>query len=350
MLTSVELQNFRNYSNNFIEFNNKITVITGKNASGKTNILEAIFTSLFTKSFRASDIELITNTESFFRLKTTIDSIPVILHYTTTPKNKKTLKVNAQLSSLRKNIGKFPVVLFEPNTILLFSLTSTYRRRYLDMLLYQLDARYVEHSITYYKTLKQRNTWLRSKKIAGIQADPDEQIYIYNIQLATAGAYITKKRKELLNRIKPLLLQFYEEVSGTKKKIDINFNNSNVSDEDLLDKIQQSWFNDRATGRTLLGPHREDFSINFSNKPISTYASRGELRSVLLALKFAELDFFTQNSSNTPLLLLDDVFSELDESRQKKLIKMSDKFQTIITATHLPSNIKSNFQLLELPL
>jgi DNA replication and repair protein RecF len=350
MLSQVELTNFRNYQNKTIDFTNTTTVITGKNAIGKTNIIEAIFTSLFTKSFRAADSELITTSKDFFRIKTTISKTPIILHYTTSPKPTKTLKINSQKTTLRKSIGTYPVILFEPNTILLFSLSPSYRRKYLDTILYQLDSYYVEHAITYNKTLKQRNTWLRAKKIAGVQAKSDEQIFIYNIQLSTSGSYITKRRQELLRDLEPYIQTYYQEIAKETKNITIDFRSSNSSEEDLLKKIESNWLNDTAVGRTLIGPHREDFIILFHNQSILSHASRGEVRSVLLALKFAELQLFHKISKNPPLLLLDDVFSELDEYRQKMLINQTIKFQSIITATHLPKNIIKNFQLIELPI
>lgn len=348
MLSKIELTNFRNYSDKVIEFNDKNTIITGRNGIGKTNILEAIFTNLFTKSFRSSDKDLIKTKEDYFRIQTTINKTPIILHYTTNPKNKKTLKVNYGLSTLRKNIGQFPVILFEPNTIMLFSNNPSYRRKYLDILLYQLDSKYIENAIIYNKTLKQRNTWLRIKKQQGIKADPNEQIFIYNIQLATSGAYLTSRRQRFLKQIEPYIQKYYLDISKENKSISTSFIASNNSEQDLLEKIQTSWYQDISAGRTLVGSHREDFNFSFDNQPITDFASRGELRTVLLALKFSELELFRDISKNPPILLLDDVFSELDENRQKLLLNQDSEFQTIITSTHLPYNIKHNYQHIEL--
>jgi DNA replication and repair protein RecF len=348
MLTQIELTNFRNYSNKLIEFNNKTTIITGKNAIGKTNILEAIFTNLFTKSFRTQDKDLININNDYFRLQSIINKTPINLHYTTLPKPTKTLKIHTQKSTLKNIIGRFPVAIFEPNTILLFALNSSYRRKYLDILLYQLDQQYIQNAIIYNKTIKQRNSWLRTKKIQGIKPPPNEQINIYDIQLATSGAYLTKSRANLLKKILPLLQENYIDIASEDKNIEINFIKSNTSEEDLHSQMQLNWKQDIAAGRTLIGPHREDFSFSFNGKPVDSFASRGELRSVLLALKFSELELFKEVSKNSPLLLLDDVFSELDESRQRKLINHNLEYQTIITATHLPNNIKADFQHIEL--
>ncbi len=347
MLESVALTNFRNYSDKTIQLTEPTTIITGKNAIGKTNILESIFVGLFTKSFRAHDSQLIQNSKEYFRIELKFPKNTLAYHYTVQPKPKKTIKHNTKLTTLRQSIGTFPVVLFEPNSILLFSLSPSLRRKYLDTLLYQLDKKYVEHSIVYKRTLRQRNALLKRNKQSGKYMPADEQIYIYNIQLATSGAYITKRRGEFIAQITPLIQDFYNTISSGKKNIQTEFIYSNVSEEDLLNKIQNNWSVDSSVGLTLIGPHREDFVVLFNNEPVKNYASRGEIRSLLLAFKFAELTLF-KDSKEPPILLLDDVFSELDEQRQKLLIKNTSSYQTIITSTDIPRNVIKEFQHIEL--
>jgi len=347
MLNSINLTNFRNYSDKTIQLTHSSAIITGRNAIGKTNILESIFVGLFTKSFRAHDSQLIQNNTNYFRVELKFPKNTLAYHYTIQPKPKKTIKHNNKITTLKKNIGTFPVVLFEPNSILLFSLSPSTRRKYLDTLLYQLDPTYVQNSIIYNKTLRQRNALLKKYKQSGIKPKINEQINIYNIQLATAGSYITKKRRELLTKITPLIQEFYTSVSSDNKHIQTEFIASNVSEEDLLEKIQSNWHIDSLVGLTLIGPHREDFVVLFNNDQVKNFASRGEIRSLLLAFKFTELELFNQ-SKEPPILLLDDVFSELDENRQKLLIKNTNKYQTIITSTNIPSNVIKDFQHIEL--
>ncbi len=347
MLESVKLTNFRNYPEKTVSFTHPTTIITGKNAIGKTNILESIYVGLFTKSFRAHDNQLISTNNDFFRIELSFYKNQLLYYYTLIPKRKKTIKHNNKIITLKESIGKYPVVLFEPNSILLFSLSPSIRRKYFDTLLYQLDPEYVQNSITYNKTLRQRNALLKKYKQLGVKPKLDEQMSIYNIQLAAAGAYITRKRSEFLKKITPSLQEFYTKVSLDNKKIQTKFIASNTSEEDLLEKIQSNWGIDSSVGLTLIGPHREDFVVLFNNEPVKNFASRGEIRSLLLAFKFTELDLFAR-SSEPPILLLDDVFSELDETRQKLLIKNTKSFQTIITSTNIPSNIIKDFQHIEL--
>lgn len=347
MLESLKLENFRNYPSKSLDITHSTTIITGQNAIGKTNILESIFVGLFTKSFRAREGQLIMNNKDYFRVELQFPKNRLIYHYTTNPAPKKTIKYNTKPTTLKNSIGKYPVVLFEPNSIMLFSLSPSIRRKYLDTLLYQLDRNYVINSIIYNKTLRQRNAWLKNKKRLGILSDPDEQIYIYDIQLATAGAYITASRNKLLAEITPLIMSSYHKISSSTPNIITKFSSSNISEQDLLEKIQANWQLDSIVGLTLVGPHREDFEVLFGGEKVNNFASRGEIRSLLLAFKFAELSLFT-NSSKPPILLLDDVFSELDDARQKHLVENTKEYQTIITSTNVPRDIIKDFQHIEL--
>ncbi len=347
MLESVKLTNFRNYPDKTVQFTHPTTIITGKNAIGKTNILESIYVGLFTKSFRAQDNQLITNNKDFFRVELVLGKNQLLYYYTLSPKPQKTIKHNNKRTTLKQSIGKYPVVLFEPNSILLFSLSPSIRRKYLDTLLYQLNPEYVQNSITYNKTLRQRNTLLKQYKQLGGVPRHNEQMSIYNIQLAATGSYITQQRNDFLKQITPLLQNFYTKVSSEDKQIQTKFLASNNSEEDLLEKIENNWSIDSALGLSLIGPHREDFNVLFNNEPVKNFASRGEIRSLLLAFKFAELELFNQ-SKESPILLLDDVFSELDETRQKLLIQNTKPYQTIITSTNIPSDIIKDFQHIEL--
>ncbi len=347
MLESVQLTNFRNYSNKTIKFSNPTTIITGRNAIGKTNILESIYVGLFTKSFRAHNDQLIINNSDFLRVELSFFKNQIVYYYTTNPNRKKTIKHNSKLVTLKQSIGKYPVVLFEPNSILLFSLSPSIRRKYLDTLLYQLDPTYIQNSIIYNKTLRQRNALLKQYKKSSILPKLTEQVTIYNIQLAMSGSYITRKRSDFLTQITPLLQDSYNKVSSDKKTIQTQFLSSNNSEEDLLEKIENNWQLDSSVGLTLIGPHREDFVVLFNDEPVKNFASRGEIRSLLLAFKFAELSLFSQ-SKQPPILLLDDVFSELDETRQKLLIKNTSGYQTIITSTNIPGDIIKDFQHIQL--
>lgn len=343
MIKKIHLRQFRNYTDNIFSFTKPTTIITGVNGSGKTNLLESIFVSCFTKSFRTTDLNLIKHGCDFFTLTTNIDKFELNLQFKFHDGHRsKKLKVNNTTRPLSYIIGKFPVVLFDPNILDLFTTLPSSRRKYLDTVLCQTKNSYLKKLSDYKKILKQKNSLLRKAKKEPIQ-NLNEQLFVLNLQIVEPSLYITKSRMEFLSKMKDEINYNYQLISGSSEDIIVKFISQYKTKNDLIKQLEQSVKNDIAIGFSTIGAHRDDFKIHLKKLDVSTIASRGELRSLVLACKFTELNYIENSLNIKPTLLLDDVLSELDEQRQKFLLKNLGKYQSIITTTHLPSNINLDY-------
>ncbi len=350
MITHLSLRQFRNHSKLDLDINSNLITITGPNASGKTNILESIYISSLTKSFKVSDNKLIQHDKDFFTIDRVDDNIPIHLRFTQTPQSRsKSLKIKNSPKPLYSLVGRNPVTLFEPNDIYLLTGLPSLRRNYLDKILSQVDNLYLQNLSSYKKILHHRNSLLRRSKKETIRNLYD-QLFVLNIQIIEPGYYLSKKRSEFIKNIKNSINNYYQSISGDNKKIDTNFLSCAKSPQELLSNIELALNTDIASGFSTVGPHKEDFNIVMDSFNLADSASRGELRSLVLSCKLSELDYIEKSISKRPTLLLDDVLSELDDRRQKFLLNNINKQQTFITTTHLPSNLALDFQHIELPL
>lgn len=350
MITQLQLKQFRNYPDLSLSFDHNTIAITGPNASGKTNILEAIYVSSVTKSFRGSDKTLLQHEQSFY----TIDKVQnnesvhvrLKLHNDSLTKQAKIHKKPVSLISL---IGRYPITLFEPNDIQLLTGLPGIRRDYINKVLSQIDKQYLIALREYNKVLKQRNNLLRQAKKHRVN-NLDEQLFVYTIQLAKPAYYISQKRQTFITTIQELITPYYQSVSHDKKRISITYYPSVTSEDQFMNEQNNRISTDKSAGFTTYGPHREDFTTLLNDNVLSEVASRGEIRTLVLAYKIAELDYIEQALSIRPTLLLDDVLSELDDERQRLLFMQLSRQQTFITTTHLPENMKFDFQHITLPL
>jgi DNA replication and repair protein RecF len=354
-LNSLQLKNFRSYSQKSFQFSKNTTLFIGPNAIGKTNILEAIAIIALGKSFRAQkDEEMIQFGQDFSRISADNDgeSLEVVLtHGLWQGKKvaKKRYLINGTGRKRKDFVAKLKVVLFQPQDIDLIIGSPSKKRDYLNYVLSQVDIEYDQSLTAYEKGLRQRNKLLH---LISDSKATQVQLEFWNRLLIKNGEIIRKKREEYL--------EFLSQNSHLSKYIDSTNSNNlpsfyyqydpSVITQKRLESHQQA---EIASKTTLIGPHRDKFHIfqykeNPENKKdISLYASRGEQRIAIITTKLTELEYFSQKTGENPLLLLDDIFSELDENYQNLIINVIGRQQTIITTTDINNIHLKNPQLLE---
>lgn len=328
-ITSIRIQNFRSHTDATIELNKKSTLITGKNGSGKTSLLEAIYIAIQGSSFRSSDDEIIKYGNSWYRIDINFeDDHKRIIKFDS---NKKQSRKTFDIDGIKKNRlpsnYKIPVILFEPEDLQLLSGSPNRRRNFLDKFLAQA---YLSFSISlsrYNKALRHRNALLKQDNVT------EDQLFPWNLILSEYAYEITSRRIELIKNINKQIKEIYKQISGVNDDIEIIYNGKEITKQELLQEFIKNNQCDKILGYTTIGPHRHDFIFKFNGRNACDIASRGENRSLILALKFIETDFLADIVDKKPIVLLDDVFSELDKNRQKLLTTHFSSYQTIITST-----------------
>lgn len=350
MLTRLKLTNFRSYRSLDLELDGPITVIYGPNAVGKTNLLESIFVLSTSKSFRAADSELINRGNNFYRAEALRDDDKIELTYQhgRPVSLAKRIKVNNTRRSQTELLGLHPVTLFEPNDLMLLSGSPELRRRYLDIILSQIDRDYVRSLSLYRHLLRQRNNLLYRNKRTESVHDLSDQLFIYDLQLTEPATYIRLRRAKLVDFFEKVLQSHYGSMSATTDKLLAKYEAGESSADEYLAKLKADQTRDIKLGHTSSGPHRDDLRVVFKSRPISYVASRGEARTAVLALKLAEMDFVSSVIGRRPVFLLDDVFSELDSSRRTLLVDLLRAQQSIITTTDIHDIMTKDYQLIDL--
>jgi len=322
------LENFRNIEHLEFDFSDSenLLFLVGENAQGKTNFLEAIYLAAFSKSWRNGLLkDLIMDGAGYSRVK--LDSLEVVLD--NLADFNRVLKVDGVEQNAVDFVGRLPVVLFAPTDLDLLLGEPRSRRRYFDQVWTLLDKKYLFHLINYQRVLKSRNRLLWEIKEG--RTAPDD-LNFWDEKLVKHGEFITAKREELVNFFNHLLADFYHQIAGEKKKIEVQYCKSYLGG--LADALQKGRSNDIRHAVTHAGPHRDDFLFLLGDKPAGIHGSRGEIRSVVLACKFAEERIIEDIRGEKPLLLLDDVFSELDSQRKKKLLEFVQDKEAIITTAN----------------
>lgn len=330
MITSLRLQNFRSYKDTAFEFEDGVNIIVGPNASGKTNALEAIMVVSTGESYRARDAELMRFNTQWLRLDAQTSSEQRTLKIEE-PRASKTFEVGGKTYKRLPFDKTFPVVLFEPEHLRLLGGQPELRRDYLDNLLTQTTPGYKQLRQQYQRTLRQRNALLKRG-----QAIASGQIFAWDIRLSELGGQIAIHRGDLVETIHSDVARLYQKLSNSKVKLVLNYQSAFAIDHyssRLLHALEQKLRDDCARGFTGTGPHRDDLTILFDGHPAQDSASRGEVRTLLLALKVIELQLLEKVRGQKPLLLLDDVFSELDGTRRRALTAFLQDYQTFITTT-----------------
>ncbi len=333
ILKSLKLENFRNYESLELDFDTGLTAFVGENAQGKTNLLEAIAFAAFGKSFRASGfLETLAWDRPHGRVKVLVDKKELEIFMEREPASKK-IKKQGKLSSPKDYIGNLRVVLFTPDNLQMIGGSPRLRRQYFDRLLLQLSSEYLQTFSEYQHVLKQRNALL--KRIAARRASESE-LDVWDEKMIESAAVIWKHRTGFATFINSNLSAIYTSISASNENIDFHYR---PNTEHFDEQIFAARPNDIRFS-TSVGPHRDDFKVCINGRDIAEFASRGEQRSAVLALKIAEIRYIEKMSGIKPILLLDDVFSELDEERQAHLCKLVESYQTVITSCHI-ENLKS---------
>ena len=333
MLTDIRLQKFRTYRDESFELDMGVNIIVGPNASGKTNLLEALLMICRGTSFRAKDAELVAHGAPWARLDAhTPDGIRTIkLMKQESGVIKKEYELGVQKLSRLTLQKTIPTVLFEPNHLFLLHGSPDLRREYLDNLLEQLIPHYSKTRRDYRRALSQRNALLKR----GVSSA--HQLFAWNIRLSEIGALLVRERAKLVQQFNEQLVGLYQDLAHSKAahvraKYQTQYDVEQYSTS-LLRALEKRQDTDLERGFTTVGPHRDDLVITFDDREASEVASRGETRTVLLALKIMELRFVEESRGSKPILLLDDVFSELDGARRRALTEVLAGYQTFITTT-----------------
>lgn len=342
IFTDLRLQNYRSYVDASFELGQGVNIVVGPNAAGKTNLLEAIMVSSVGKSYRARDTSLVRQDCPWARVDVhTNENIlrTVKLQHDQAGRLEKTFEIDGKLHKRFPVSHKQPVVLFEPNDLRLIESEPVLRRSYFDDLLEQYIPGYEQHRAHYKRVLSQRNALLKQG------ARGSAQLFAWNLRLVDLGEQLVSQRLSLLQTINSSVSTTYSMIAGHDKNIKLHYESSiNVENygTNLLKKLESSVGLDIARGFTGVGPHRDDIVVYFGEEPALQTASRGEVRTLLLAMKIIELQVLEKERSTRPLLLLDDVFSELDGARRQALTSFLKDYQTIITTTDADSVI-TNF-------
>lgn len=333
-IKSLQLENFRNYKQYKINFEKNILLIQGKNAQGKTNLIEAVFALAIGKSFRLKNLdEAIKWGEEYLRIQGILANQKELeLFYTDSPRRQKTSKINEVKKSLNDFVGNFVCVLFTPEDIDLVSSSPSLRRRFLDILLSQISHQYLLELLNYQKILKHRNKLLKAIQE---KKSKEDELDFWDQKLAEHGSFILYERLKFFNETKSYLEEQYQSISGKPDSLHLKYltKSANISPEIYLNFLMEKRQRDILLNETSLGPHRDDFEFVLNQKPLTNFGSRGEYRSSVLALKLTEVFFIEKIKGEKPVLLLDDVFSELDSVRQNYLVQIIQNQQTIITTT-----------------
>lgn len=337
MIGNIRLQNFRSYQDDSFEFSPNVTIIVGPNASGKTNLLEAILCLCRGSSYRVRDAELVNFGAPWARIDGTTNDGNRTLKLEKKPGlngvaiAEKTFVIDGKVY---KRIGldkTLPTVLFEPNHLLLLSGSPEKRRDFMDDLLEQTISGYGQLRRRYRRTLAQRNALLKRG-----QPSAKEQLFAWNIRLSELGGKVVQARRGLLEQINQTASEIYSQLSDTPSVITLDYASNCDTDQyetSLLHRLEASVEQDLARGFTTFGPHRDDASVSLNGHMVAETASRGETRTLILMLKVCELEQLEKARDQTPVLLLDDVFSELDGKRRQALTSYLKKYQTFITTT-----------------
>lgn len=330
-IKKIKINNFRNYEEQEIEFDENINIIYGDNAMGKTNILEAIFICGLGKSFRTNkDKELININKEMATVEIQAEKenrkINIKLELN---ENKKFYINKINLEKISELLGNIYVVLFTPEDIGILKNEPIKRRRFLNIMISQLRPIYLHTLNQYNKALIQRNNYLKQIRIEG---KPEETLDIWDEQLASLGIKIYNYRKEFIEKINKKIKEIHLKTTENKEEIKIEYK-SNIDEKTYLEKIKERRKLDIIKGYTTRGIHRDDFEIYINNKETSIYGSQGQVRSSIISLKLAEAEVIYEEIEERPILLLDDFMSELDKKRIQGFLENIKENQVIVTCT-----------------
>lgn len=339
-ITNIQLTNFRNYPVLDLAVSQDLVVFSGPNAVGKTNLLESVYFASLFKSFRNDPEFIFLQGADNAKIKVNIEkageahTLEIFLERGN--KIYAQFKIDGVLKKRKEAQGFLKVVIFDPADVDLFVKPPEQRRKYLNMVLSQKSRQYLENLAGYKKILLQKNRLLQDIKLGKTGT---EELDAWNQQLADLGAQIIFERKEFIGFINQSLTEVYAAISRFHKPVEVFYSALAGADpeaikQSFLTKLEHLASRELAAGVSLVGPHRDDFSLHSEGLYLAPFSSRGEQRSQVVSLKILELEYLSSGGEK-PVLLLDDVLSELDETRREFLLKyLQGRFQTLITTTH----------------
>ncbi|MCD8037757.1 MAG: DNA replication/repair protein RecF [Lachnospiraceae bacterium] len=345
IIKSLELENLRNYRQLSINFDSGTNILYGDNAQGKTNILESIYLSATTKSHKGSkdrDVVNFESDEAHIRTYVIKDGLEnrVDMHLR---KNKsKGIAINGQkIKKAADLLGLLNVVFFSPEDLSIIKNGPSERRRFVDMELCQLDSFYLYNLNNYNKIVNQRNRLLKD-----LYFNPNlrETLFIWDSQLVSYGSKLIERRAAFVKQLNEIIYDIHVRLSGGKENLKIVYE-PDVQIGELEQRLKESQERDIKLKQTTVGPHRDDFSFIADGIDIRRFGSQGQQRTAALSLKLSEIELVKKLTKDTPLLLLDDVLSELDSSRQNYLLNSIGDIQTIITCTGLEEFVNNRFEI-----
>lgn len=342
---SIELADYRNYHSLVMNFSEGTNILYGDNAQGKTNILEAVYVAATTKSHRGSkDREIVSfdREESHIRIYIEKEGVETRVDMHLRKNKSKGIAIDGQkIKKAADLLGICNVVFFSPEDLGIIKNGPGERRRFVDMELCQLDSFYLYNLNHYNKIVNQRNRLLRDMYM---NPDLKDTLGIWDMQLVSYGSKIIERRKLFVEQLNEIICEIHRKISGGREEIHIEYN-PDVELDSFETKLKCSQDRDIKAKITSVGPHRDDFSFFIEDMDVRKYGSQGQQRTAALSLKLSEIELVKKVTRDTPVLLLDDVLSELDSRRQNYLLNSIGGIQTIITCTGLEEFIQNRFQI-----
>ncbi len=345
IIKSLELSDFRNYASLDMAFDEGTNILYGDNAQGKTNILEAIFVSATTKSHKGSkdkDMIRFGNEEAHIRTYLDKDNLENRVDMHLRSARSKGIAINGKkIKKAAQLLGLLNVVFFSPEDLSIIKNGPGERRRFVDMELCQLDSFYLYNLNHYNKIVNQRNKLLKDLVF---HPELKETLSIWDAQLVSFGSKIIERRAVFAEQLNEMTIDIHKKLSGGRETLRMIYE-PDVSMEDFEEKCRRNQERDVRLKQTTTGPHRDDFSFMIGDVDIRKFGSQGQQRTAALSLKLSEIELVKKISKDKPVLLLDDVLSELDSNRQNYLLNSIGDIQTIITCTGLDDFINNRFEI-----
>ena len=344
-IESIKLENFRNYESLFLSFHEGTNLFYGDNAQGKTNILESVYLCGTTKSHRDSrDREIIKldQEESHIRMILSKHEISYQIDMHLKRNKAKGIAINGiPIRRASELIGLGNFIFFSPEDLNIIKNGPSERRRFLDMELCQLNIIYVHNLTNYNRILMQRNRLLKD---ISFHPEYEDMLDIWDRQMVEYGCQVIRSRDEFVKQLNEIIYEIHKKLSGDREDLKLSYE-KNVSEQEFDRQLRKSRERDVKLKVSHTGPHRDDLVFNIKNIDLRKYGSQGQQRTTALSLKLAEIELVKKKSKDTPVLLLDDVLSELDGNRQRYLLESINDVQTLITCTGVEDFVKNHFQI-----
>lgn len=344
-INELTLTDYRNYTNMQLTFENRVNVFLGENAQGKTNVMEAIYVLAMARSHRtAKDRELIRWDQPFARVEGAVTNRngAMKLEMIFSGRGKKVKLNGLERKRLSDYIGACTIVMFAPEDLALVKGSPQTRRRFLDMEMGQIFTIYLYYLSQYYKLLKQRNSWLKQLQQKASTFD-EGMWHVLTEQLVEAGAEVIHRRFAFLKKLEAWATPIHRDISRGKETLSLRYDSTVKADGDMSvsairqlfsEQFEQVMEQEIRRGTTVIGPHRDDVAFFVNDRNVQTYGSQGQQRTAALSVKLAEIELIYEKTGEYPILLLDDVLSELDDHRQTHLLNsIQGKVQTFVTTT-----------------